>query len=439
MADHSSTALRGALLVTQDDERKVFRGDVLLRDGTIEQVAPAIKGKADHELDAHRYLIAPGFVNTHTHIANALLKGTADDRGFFQFLETMFAVDAKRTEEDIEAGALLGAAEMLLGGTTGFLDMYYGEDAVARACERIGIRGFLGWVVLDPEITTQKGVPVENAAHFITRWKKHERVSPLVSLQGVYACKDDTWLKAKELAEREKVLLHYHLSETRGEVQENEKKRGKRPPEWLDSLGFLGRHQVAAHGVWLTTREIELLARKGVAVAHCPSSNMKLASGGGGICPVTELRAAGATVAMATDSSSSNNGLSMLREMHLAALAHKQQRHDPESLPAPVVLDMATRDAAKALGRERDLGQLAPGYKADLVLYDLSHPSLLPTRVENAVSNLVYSAQDDAVHTVYVQGEKVVEARRLLKLDWEKEAPNIERIASALLHPASLG
>ena len=291
----------------------------------------------------------------------------------------------------------------------------------------------VGRIVQDPEITTQKGIPLENARGFISRWKHHARVSPLVALQGVYACKDETWLKGKELAEKEKVLLHYHLSETRGEVQENEKQRGKRPPEWLDSLGFLGRHQVAAHGVWLTNREIELLARKGVAVAHCPSSNMKLASGGGGICPVTELRAAGATVSLATDSSTSNNGLSMLREMHLAALAHKQQRHDPESLPAPVVLDMATRDAAHALGRDRDLGALAPGFQADLVLYDLSHPSMLPTRPENAISNLVYSAGDGAVHTVFVHGEKVVEDRRLVKLDWAKVVPDIERAAEGLL------
>ncbi len=419
--------------MTQDDARRVLRGDLLFRNGTIEQVGPAIKEKADLEIDARGYLLAPGFLNTHAHVANALLKGIADDRGFMQFLDTMFAIDAKRTEVDIEAGALLGVSEMLLSGTTGFLDMYYGEDAVARACERTGIRGFLGWTVLDPEITTQKGIPLENARGFISRWKHHARVSPLVALQGVYACKDETWLKGKELAEKEKVLLHYHLSETRGEVQENEKQRGKRPPEWLDSLGFLGRHQVAAHGVWLTNREIELLARKGVAVAHCPSSNMKLASGGGGICPVTELRAAGATVSLATDSSTSNNGLSMLREMHLAALAHKQQRHDPESLPAPVVLDMATRDAAHALGRDRDLGALAPGFQADLVLYDLSHPSMLPTRPENAISNLVYSAGDGAVHTVFVHGEKVVEDRRLVKLDWAKVVPDIERAAEGLL------
>jgi 5-methylthioadenosine/S-adenosylhomocysteine deaminase len=433
MTESTSTALRGALVVTQDEERRVFRGDVLFRGGVIEELAPSVRTKADHEVDAHGFLVAPGFLNAHTHIANTLLKGTADDRDFPKFLETMFALDAKRTEKDLEAGALLGAAEMLLGGTTGFLDMYYGEDAVARSCERLGIRGFLGWAVLDPEITTQKGVPVENAAAFIGRWKRSTRISPLVAPQGVYACRDETWLKAKELAEREKVLLHYHLSETRGEVQENEKKHGKRPPDWLDSLGFLGPRQVAAHGVWLTNREIELLARKQVAVAHCPSSNMKLASGGGGVAPVTELRAAGATVALGTDSSSSNNGLSMLREMHLTALVHKHHRHDAESLPAPVVLDMATREAARALGREKDLGSLAPGYRADLVLFDLHHPTLLPTRPENAVSNLVYSAQDDAVHSVYVDGEKVVEARRLVRAAWSQLVPEIEEAARALL------
>lgn len=410
----------------------MFRGDLILDGAKIRAAGPHLTEKADHDVDARKFLIAPGLINAHTHVANTLLRSVADDMDFGKFLETMFAFDARRTEQDLEAGALLGGAEMLLSGTTTFLDMYYGEDSVARACERLGMRGFLGWAVLDPEITTQKGVPVENARDFISRWKGNALVTPLVAPQGVYAGKAETWLAARDLAAREKTPVHYHLSETRFEVDQNQEKRGKRPPEWLDEIGFLGPNQVAAHGVWLTTAEIALLAKKGVAVTHCPSSNMKLACGGGGVAPVTELRAAGAVVALGTDSSTSNNGLSMLREMHLAGLVHKHQRHDATSLPAQVVLDMATVEGARALGQSGRLGALVPDHQADLVLYDLTHPSMLPTRAENAVSNLVYSASDEAVHTVYVAGRPVVEARRLTGISGDALMSEVETTTASL-------
>ena len=413
MSNAETIALRGGIVVTQDAQRRVFRGDVLLRGPRVEAVGETVATKADREIDARGFLIAPGFVNLHTHVANALLRGVADDLDFGAFLDTMFAFDAHRTEADLEAGSLLGIAEMLLGGTTSFLDMYYGEDAVARACEHLGMRGYLGWTVLDPEVTTQKGIPLDNAAAFARRWKDHALVQPLVSLQGVYVCKEETWRKSKELAERERMILHYHLSETLGEVEGNVEKYGKRPVEWLDSIGFLGPRQVAAHSAWLTNGEIETIGARGVATAHCPSSNMKLATGGGGLSPVTELRARGVAVGLGTDSSTSNNTLSMLREMHLAGLAHKHARHDPKSLPAQVLLDMATRNGARALGAEKEIGTIAPGFRADLVLYDLHHPSLAPTRPEQAVANIVYSANEGAVHTVFVEGKAVVESGRL--------------------------
>ena len=187
----------------------------------------------------------------------------------------------------MEAGARVGIAEMLLSGTTSFLDLYYFEDAVARAVESLGIRGFLGWAVLDPELTTQKGVPVDNARAFIGRWKDHPRVSPLVAPQGVYVCGKETWLRSREVADAAGTLVHYHLSETRKEVHEHQTKTASRPVLWLEEIGFLGPHSVAAHAVWLTGKEIELLAGRGVGIAHCPSSNLKLASGG--VAPIVEL------------------------------------------------------------------------------------------------------------------------------------------------------
>lgn len=433
MAGDRTVAFRQGLIVTQDKERRVLRGDLILRGQRVEAVGVRLREGADEEVDARGFLLAPGLINAHTHVANALLRGLADDLDFPHFLERMFAVDARRVEKDIELGALLGGAEMLLSGTTSFLDLYYGEDAVARACGRLGIRGFLGWAVLDPDKTTQKGVPVENARGFIGRWKGDRWASPLVAPQGVYACGEETWRKARELALNEGTLLHYHLSETRGEVVEHERRTGVRPAIWLRERGLLGPRQVAAHGVWLTTEEIRVLGESRIAVTHCPGSNTKLASGGGGVCPVPELRAAGSPVALGTDSSTTNNGLSLLREMHLAALLQKHARHDPTVLPAQEVLDLATREGARALGREGDLGQLAPGFRADVVLYDLSHPSLTTTRPDQAVSSLVYGAPEGAVHSVYVDGEAVVRDHGLVRVPWAAVQGEVEEASRVLM------
>ncbi|HEY6238460.1 MAG TPA: amidohydrolase family protein, partial [Thermoplasmata archaeon] len=201
-APSRSVVFRNALLVTQDAERRVVRGDLAVQDGRIVHVGPKAPAVGD-EVDASGYAVTPGFINTHNHVAMTLLRGIADDRDLSGFLEVLFAVDAKRTEADLESGAAAGIAEMLLSGTTSFLDLYYGEDAIARAVERLGIRGFLGWAVLDPEMTTQKGRPVDNARAFIDRWHDHPTVTPLVAPQGVYVCGAETWLAARDLA-REK-------------------------------------------------------------------------------------------------------------------------------------------------------------------------------------------------------------------------------------------
>jgi len=408
----------------------VVRGDLRVEGGRISSVGDVGTAPVDEEVGASGYAIVPGFVNAHTHVAMSLLRGIADDRELAGFLETLFAVDARRTEADVEAGARAGIAEMLLSGTTSFLDLYYFEDAVARAVESLGIRGFLGWAVLDPELTTQKGVPVENARAFIERWKGHSLVSPLVAPQGVYVCGKETWLRAREVAQSAGTLVHYHLAETRREVHEHQTKTGRRPVVWLEEIGFLGPRQVAAHAVWLTGEEIGLLARQGVGIAHCPSSNLKLASGG--VAPVVELRAAGATVGLGTDSVASNNSLSMLREMHIAGLLQKNQRWDATCLSAQELLDLATIDGARLLGRAADLGSLEVGKQADLSLFRLDHPTLLPARPEAIVSHLAYSASDEAIDSVYVGGVPVVRHRSLTRADWESIRRDGEAAAEAL-------
>lgn len=425
----SRRVFRNALIVTQDPQRRVLRGDLAVEAGAITHVGPDAPSGGE-EIDASRFAIVPGFVNTHNHVAMSILRGIADDRDLGGFLEVLFAVDAKRTEADLEAGAAAGVAEMLLSGTTTFLDLYYGEDAIARAVERLGIRGHLGWAVLDPEMTTQKGRPVDNARAFIDRWRGRGRVTPLVAPQGVYVANAETWLQSRDLAREKGTLVHYHLSETRREVHEHEAKTGLRPPLWLEEIGFLGSGQVAAHGVWLTKREVELLAQRRVAIAHCPSSNLKLATGG--VAPVAELRAAGAVVGLGTDSVASNNSLSMLREMHVAGLLAKHQAWDAATLPAQALLDMATIDGARALGLGDTVGSLEVGKRADLSLFDLGHPTLLPARADAIVSHLAYAASEAAVDSVYVDGEPLVRGGELVREPWERVREDAERAAAAL-------
>ena len=404
-------------MVSQDPARRVLRADVRVDDGRFTHVGPAAPREGAEVVDASGYAIVPGFINLHTHVAMHPLRGIADDRDLAGFLETLFAVDAHRSETDVEAGARAGVAEMLLGGTTSFLDLYYFEDAVARAVDSLGIRGFLGWAVLDPEMTTQHGKPLDNAAAFIGRWRQHPRVSPLVAPQGVYVCNQETWLGARELAERSGTLVHYHLSETRKEVHEHEAKTGRRPVDWLDEIGFLGPHQVAAHAVWLTSHEIRTLGSRSVGIAHCAGSNLKLASGG--VAPVVELRAAGSPVGIGTDSVASNNSLSMLREIHLAGLVQKNHRWDATALSAQELLDLATLEGARALGQADHLGSIEMGKRADFSLFRLDHPTLVPARPEAIVSHLAYSANDEAVDSVFVDGRPVVEDRRLTGGDWK--------------------
>ncbi len=419
-----------ALVVTQDAHRRVVRADVRVDEGRFSHVGPRAPREGATVVDGHGFALVPGFVNTHTHVAMTPLRGVADDRDLAGFLETLFVVDAHRTEDDVEAGARAGIAEMLLSGTTSYLDLYYFEDAVARASEGLGIRGFLGWAVLDPELTTQKGRPLDNAARFLGRWQGHSLVTPLVAPQGVYVCGQETWLGARELASRHGTFCHFHLAETRREVSEHQSKTGRRPTDWLAEIGFLAPGMVAAHAVWLTGHEIDLLAKGGVGVAHCASSNMKLASGG--VAPVVELRAAGGRVGLGTDSVASNNSLSMLREMHVAGLAQKNHRWDAAALSAQEILDLATIEGAAVLGRAADLGSVEVGKQADFSLVRLDHPTVLPARPEAIVSHLAYSASEEAIDSVYVAGTAVVRQRALVRADWTEIRVGAEAAADKL-------
>ena len=409
-----SILVKGGLVVTQNWKREVLKGDVLIENGKIASVGHA-KARPDEVVDASGCVVMPGLINCHTHVAMSLMRSIADDVKLDKFLDKTFAIDAKRTPEDVAVGATLGCLEMARSGTTTFVDMYYSEDAIAKSVEEVGLRGYLGWTVLDEKFTTQKGKPIKNCEDFIRSHKGRPLIKPLVALQGVYVCSDETLMEGKELAAKEKTFCHYHLSETRLEVYEFQKLKGKRPVEHLAEIGFLSKGDLAAHSVWLTINEVRALARADVNVAHCPTSNMKLASGG--IAPLPEMFHEGVNVSLGTDGCSSNNTLDMFLEMKFASLMHKAHRWDAAVLPAQKCLDMATVDAAKCIGADKELGSIEPGKKADLIILDCAVPSMVPTRPDNVVANLVYASPSHAVRDSIIDGKFVLRDRKIVNLD----------------------
>lgn len=418
------------MVVTQNWKREVVRGDVLIEGDRISAVGH-VKARPDEIIDATGCIVMPGLINCHTHVSMALMRSVADDVKLEKFLDRTFAIDAKRTPEDVEIGATLGCIEMARSGTTTFLDIYYDEDRIAKGVEQVGLRGYLGWTVLDEKFTTQKGRPIRNCENFIRAHKNRNLVKPIVSVQGVYVCSDETWLAARELAKKEDTFCHYHVSETRYEVYEHLKKSGKRPVEYLSDIGFLAKGDVAAHGVWLTINEVRQLAKAGVSVAHCPVSNMKLASGG--VAPVPEMLAEGANVCLGTDGCSSNNTLDMFSEMKFASLMHKAHRWDASVLPAQKCLDMATVDAAKAIGAEKTLGSIEPGKKADIVVLDCNRASMVPTRPDNAVANIVYASPSHAVRETIVDGKVILRAGKMVTVDEPAILDAASKAADALM------
>src|SRR5256885_10866266 len=277
--------LRAGLIITQDDKRRLVSGDILVEDGRIVAVGEADRA-ADEVIDCSGGAVLPGFINLHHHVANTLLRGVADDVPLEEMLPRASAIDAKLTRRDVQIGALLGCVEMIRSGTTSFHDLFYWEDEVARAVRESGMRGFLSWVTLDEAFTTQHGSPVKNADAFVAKQKDDPLVTPSVGVQGVYAASEETYAKAKQIADRPDARLHHHPSETRGEVEAHRKKTGLRPVEWLEKNGFLRDPGHPAPCACATINEIRAPAPRGTSGAHCPVSNMKLASGG--LSPVPE-------------------------------------------------------------------------------------------------------------------------------------------------------
>jgi 5-methylthioadenosine/S-adenosylhomocysteine deaminase len=363
-------------------------------------------------------LILPGLVNCHTHAAMSCFRGLADDLPLMQWLqEHIFPVEAKLTGEMVYTSTLLSLCEMIRSGTTSFNDMYLFAAEVARAASESGMRCWLGEVLYD--FPSPNYGELENGftytENLFAAYKDVSLLTITVNPHAVYTCSPDLLQKLGRMAEQHEALLHIHLAENQDEVNTCLDRYGKTPVHHLDSLGLLNSNTVAAHCVKLTDEEITLLAEKKVKVAHCQESNMKLASG---TAPVVKMLDAGVVVGIGTDGSASNNDVDMFGEMNTVAKIHKVMCMDPTAMDAQTTLDAATRGGARVLGADDEIGTLEPGKKADLIVLDMDQPHLTP--VYNPVSHAVYAARgSDVCHSV-INGNVVMENRKILTLDEKK-------------------
>ena len=426
-----TTAVTDATIITVDPaDRVIEHGTVVFTGDTIVEVLAAGVSPSvgvDTIIDARGGIVMPGLINAHTHLAMTLFRGYADDLALQAFLDRLIPAEtAVLDEAHVRTGVRLALAESLRSGCTTALDMYWWPLASIEEAENAGFDLQAGPIFI--------GFDGPDRTPWATRIERTRATAPhrWLFAHGTYTMEPAQLAELGTLAAELGTRFHIHASENAGEVADVRARFGRSPVELLDHLGLLRPGTVLAHAVVLDDDEIDRIAETGTAVAHCPMSNMKLASG---FCRVPELRAAGAVVGLGTDGPSSSNDLDMFAAMRAAATIHKGDRLDPTVLPALEVLRMATIDGARALGLEDRIGSIEVGKRADLVLLDPDAPSLNP--VYDAVSTVVYAAGRADVTDVWAAGRHVVADRACTTIDMERTLAEARAEADRIdsLHP----
>ena len=409
-------------VVTMDPGRRVIENGALALEGD-RIVAVGARAEIDRRyqprqrLDRPEALILPGLINAHAHAPMSLFRGMADDLRLQEWLEKyIFPAEAKNVSpEFVRWGTRLACLEMLLSGTTTYADMYYFEDVVAEATKEAGLRGVLGETII--------GFPVPDAKtpadalrfteRFIQRLRNDPLIVPAVAPHALYTNSPETLRACRALANRYQVPLLTHLAETKPRRDEALAKWKMSPVQVLESWGIFQGRTLVAHAVWVDDADLRILKTRNVGIAHCPSSNMKLASG---VAPVVKMLAVGLNTGLGTDGpAGSNNDFNLLEEMDLAAKLQKVSTGDPQALPAPQALEMATIRGARALGLDKQIGSLEAGKRADLITLRLDQPNAVP--LYNLYSQIVYALKGCDVRDVMVNGRLLVRDRQALTLN----------------------
>ncbi|MBI5003382.1 amidohydrolase [Candidatus Woesearchaeota archaeon] len=400
-------------VVTQNEKRDILEHvDILIERNKITKIGKHLKTKGRNKIkgktiDCSDKIVMPGLINTHTHIGMHSLRGICDDEELPAWLDKVVAAEKKFTPKQIQQNAESACKEMLLSGTTTFVEMYTPIAPVLAGVKKHSLRA-----VLCPVIYGFLG----NAKEQLAAAKKliDDFSHPLITLglgaHSIYTCDEQTLKDLKYYCHRKNLLTPIHLAETREERFDCFDKHKKLPAEYLASLGFLNEKTLLVHSIWLTKGEVRIIAQHKSAVAHCPVSNMKLSSGG--VTPLMEMFEEGVVVGLGTDSVASNNSMDMFKEMMICGLLHKQHRWDPKAAPVQKLLDMATIDGAAAIGMRHEIGSLEVGKKADIICLDVAE-NHWPLSQENVLSHLVYSTTGRNVSTVVVDGKVVVKNKEV--------------------------
>jgi len=414
------TIIRNGLIATKKD-KIIYAGR--------ETKAPKIK--AETTINGKDKVATPGLINCHTHLPMTLFRGIAEDQPLTTWLtQTIWPLEAKLTPNDIYQGALLGCLENIKNGTTTFADMYFHEERIAKAVEKAGLRAVLAQGIIEAEDRQKGKHMLKESVEFAQKHNGYAdgRVTTQLGPHAVYTCSPQLLTQTREEASKLNIGIHIHIAESKQMAKLTKKRHGLTEIELLESINFLKSNVLAAHCIYLTEKEMRIMAKHNVKVSYNPTANMKIASGTPKIKTLTDL---GITVGIGTDGPASNNNLDMFEEMKTAALLQKIRYMDPTVLQAQQVLGMATTDGAKALGLEKTVGSLEVGKKADIVLIDFRKPHLTP--LHDPYANIVYSARGSDVDTVIVDGKLLMEGRKVKTLDEEEVMQKAQRTASNLL------
>jgi len=431
--DGIDLVVQGDWVVTMDGGGTLIeKGAVAIDDGVIIDVGPAAEISANYParetLAGEGRVVMPGLVNGHSHAAMTLLRGVADDLALMDWLENyIFPAEVEFVDaEFVRIGTELACWEMIRGGTTTFVDMYYYPDTIAEVVERCGMRALISATVIDQRSPDAEdaGDSIAKGNGFIERWlDRNSRITPIFGPHANYTLNAEQLAATRAAAMKYGVPISIHVSESPFEVQYAKDTYGTTSIAMYESIGFFEGPTIAAHVVWPTEEEIPILARRKVGVIHNPTSNMKIASG---IAPVTAMLAAGVRVGLGTDGAASNNDLDMWEEMRLASFLQKVDRMDPTVIPATTVLSMATSGGATAIGLGDVVGSLEAGKRADLIQVAFEDVHHIPTY--DVISHLVYVTDEQDVASVVVDGKVLMKEREMLTIDTDR----VRREATAL-------
>ena len=390
---------------------------LLIKDDFIAEISDDIEdSKADKIIDAEGKILLPGLVNTHTHLSMTLFRGLADDLSLDSWLnDHIWPMEANLNGEYCYIGALLAAVELIKSGTTTLSDMYFYMEDVARAIDDAGLRAVLSYGMIDFGDAERRQAEIEEN---LTLFKNCNgmadgRIKVFFGPHSPYTASEELLIKVRELADEYNMGIHIHVSETQKEIDDVSAEKGLRPFEYLEKIGFLGPDVLAAHCVWLSDEEIEIIKKHDVKVSHNPCSNMKLASG---VSPVSKMIEKGICVSIGTDGASSNNNLDLIEELKTASLLQKVSTLDPKVLSSDEAIEMATIKGAEALGLDSEIGSVEVGKKADLILIDTNSANMVPDS-SSLSSNVIYSANGSNVDTTICNGKILMENKKLTTLD----------------------